>query len=173
MHSLGESCQLWHGLFNIGLLMQFSHINSNGAINWINSDFVKVFGNSVTFYWAKCLSYSKQIGSILKSNICYIFWLASRRNGCNQYLDSLSKIYLFPLKILLDTWASLCCWLISLVVLMLLPSWFSTPLDHFNLPPLPAHPSPHVQPTVYTAVIFYNCESGQAMTLFKISNGFL
>jgi hypothetical protein len=99
MQPLGEraSCQLWYGLFNIFSLMQFWHINSKGAVNWINSDFVKVFESAVTFYWAKWLSYSKQMGSILKFNTCYSFWLASRRNECNQYLDSLNTMYLCPL----------------------------------------------------------------------------
>lgn len=90
------SCQLWHGLFNIVSLMQFWHINSKGAINGINFDFV-IKSLKTVFHFTGPNTYSKQIGSTLKFNICYIFWLASRRHGCNQYLDSLSKIYLFPL----------------------------------------------------------------------------
>ena len=37
-------------------LKQFWHINSKGAVNWINSDFVKVFENSVPFYQVKYLN---------------------------------------------------------------------------------------------------------------------
>lgn len=161
MQSLGEraSCQLWHALFNIVSVMQFGYINSKEAINWINSDFVKVLENSVTFYWAKCLSYSKQIGTILKSNTSYVFWLASRRNGYNQYWTPWAKFIYFLCENLpwylcfslsVTTDLSSCLYIAATLVQLIINSL----LDHFNLPLVPSHPSSHIQFILSTAVIF-------------------